>query len=129
MKQTIEYRASDSSANLYYLLAGLVIAARHGFEMENAIEYTDKRYVDVDIHKNGNELKTNGFEHLPTSCYESAQVLENQKDIYTKYGVFSEATIDVVVESLKNYDDKKIRKEIEAHPEILQKLVDKYFYC
>ncbi|VBB48272.1 conserved hypothetical protein [uncultured Paludibacter sp.] len=128
-KQTIEYRAPDGSANLYYLLAGLVTAARHGFEMENAIEFADKKYVDVDIHKNGNETKTNGFEHLPTSCYESADLLEKNKEIYTKYGVFSEATINEIIKNLRNYKDKNIREEIASQPEILQKLVDKYFYC
>lgn len=129
IKQTIEYRASDSSANLYYLLAGLVVSACHGFEMENAVEFADKKYVDVDIHKNGNETKTNGFEHLPTSCYESAGLLEKNKEIYTKYGVFSEATINEIIKNLRAYNDKDIRKEIAVHPEILQQLVDKYFYC
>jgi glutamine synthetase len=127
-KQTIEFRASDGTANLHYLLAGLVTAARHGFEMENGIELADKTYVDVNIHKDSNKGKVNHLEHLPASCYESAIKLNEKKDIYTKYGVFSEAAILNIVEQLKSFDDQHLREEIKQHPEMLQDLVDRYFY-
>lgn len=129
VKQTIEFRAPDGSANLYLLLAGLVTAAGHGFELENAVEFADKKYVDVDIHKSGNEAKTNGFEHLPTSCFESAELLDKNRETYIKHGVFSEAAINNIINQLKSFNDKKIREEIAAQPEMLQNLVDKYFYC
>ena len=128
-KQTIEFRAPDGSANIYLLLAGLVTAARHGFEMGNAVELADKTYVDVNIHKAGNEKVTEHLENLPASCYESALKLESKKDIYTKHGVFSEATISSIANQLKSFKDEKIREEIAARPEMLQKMVDKYFYC
>lgn len=129
VKQTIEFRASDGSANLYYLLAGLVTAARHGFEMNDAIEFAEEKYVDVNIHKTENKDKTSGFEHLPTSCAQSAEMLEKDKAIYTRYGVFSEAVINNIIDGLKSFRDENVRDEIAAHPELLQKMVDKYFYC
>ena len=38
IKQTVEMRSPDGSADLYQLIAGLCVACRHGFEMENALE-------------------------------------------------------------------------------------------
>ena len=37
-KQTVEFRCPDGSADVYLLIAGLAVAARHGFEMENALQ-------------------------------------------------------------------------------------------
>ena len=38
-KQTVEFRCPDGSADIHLLLAGLAVAARHGLEMENALNY------------------------------------------------------------------------------------------
>ena len=37
LKQTVEFRCPDGSADIYLLLAGLAVAARHGFEMERCV--------------------------------------------------------------------------------------------
>jgi glutamine synthetase len=129
VKQTIEFRAPDGSANLYLLLTGLVTAARHGFEMENALNIATLTYVDVNIHKAGNEKIGNHFEHLPTSCYESAEKLEAMNDIYKRHNVFSEKMLKGLAEALRNFNDKNIRDEVAARPQLMQELVDKYFYC
>ena len=50
-------RSPDGSADLYQLLAGLAVACRHGFEMENALELAEKTYVNVNIHQKENEDK------------------------------------------------------------------------
>lgn len=54
-KQTVEMRSPDGSADLYQLIAGLAVACRHGFEIENALEIAEKTYVNVNIHKKENE--------------------------------------------------------------------------
>lgn len=41
-KQTVEMRSPDGSADLYQLLAGLAVACRHGFEIENALDIAEK---------------------------------------------------------------------------------------
>jgi glutamine synthetase len=53
-KQTVEMRSPDGSADLYQLIAGLAVACRHGFEMENALELAEKTYVNVNIHQKEN---------------------------------------------------------------------------
>lgn len=41
-KQTVEMRSPDGSADLYQLIAGLAVACRHGFEIENALDIAEK---------------------------------------------------------------------------------------
>ena len=53
-KQTVEMRSPDGSADLYQLIAGLAVACRHGFELENALDIAEKSYVNVNIHQNEN---------------------------------------------------------------------------
>lgn len=64
-KQTVEIRSADGSADIYQLIAGLAVAVRYGFEIENALEVAKKTYVDVNIHnaENADRLKT--LDQLP----------------------------------------------------------------
>ena len=128
-KQTVEFRCPDGSADIHLLLAGLCVAARHGFEMKNALEYAEKTYVDINIFEEKNKAKLEELSQLPTSCYESAECLEKQKGIYTKYGVFSEGMIDWIIEYLKKHNDKNIREEIGNDEEKIMELVTRFFHC
>ncbi len=128
-KQTVEFRCPDGSADIHLLLAGLCVAARHGLEMKDALEYAEKTYVNVNIFEEKNKAKLEELSQLPTSCYESAECLEKQKDIYTKFDVFSEGMIDWIVKYLKEFKDKNIREEIENDEEKIMSLVNKFFHC
>ncbi len=75
-------RSPDGSADLYQLLAGLAVACRHGFEMENALELAEKTYVNVNIHQKENEDKLQTLTQLPDSCVASADCLEQQRGIF-----------------------------------------------
>ena len=96
--------------------------------MDNALEVAANTYVDVNIHKAGNEKLTNHLEHLPSSCHESADKLEEMKEIYTRHGVFSERMINGLASQLREFNDLNIRAEVAVRPELMQELVDKYFY-
>lgn len=128
-KATAEFRASDGSADIYLLLAGLAVAARHGFEMENALEYAQDRYVDVNIFHEENKEKAAKFKQLPVSCYESALILEQQREIFEKYDVFSKSMIDRMINQLKSYNDQNLRKEIGENKEEVLKLVQQFIHC
>ena len=128
-KQTVEFRCPDGSADLYSLIAGLGVAARYGLEMPNALEFAEKTYVDVDIFSDAFKDRLNSLEQLPTNCYESAQNLKRQADIYTQYGVFSQKMIDGMIEQLKAFKDQKLFKEVSGDPDKMMELVNKYFYC
>ena len=128
-KQTVEMRSPDGSADLYQLIAGLAVACRHGFEMENALDIAEKTYVNVNIHKKENEDKLKQLAQLPDSCAASADCLEKQRASFEQYGVFSLAMIDGIISKLRSYDDKTLRSDIQNNPDAMLALVRKYFHC
>ena len=128
-KQTVEMRSPDGSADLYQLIAGLAVACRHGFEIENALEIAEKTYVNVNIHKKENEDKLKQLAQLPDSCAASADCLEKQRATFEQYHVFSSAMVDGIISKLHSYEDRTLRSEVRDNQEEMLKLVNKYFHC
>jgi glutamine synthetase len=128
-KQTVEFRCPDGSADIYLLLAGLAVAARHGFEMQNALKFAEKTYVSVNIHKPEEQERLKSLEQLPASCWDSANELSKHRTIFEKHGVFPAEMIDDFIKFLKSYNDQNIREEIKKDPERMLALVNQYFYC
>ena len=122
-------RSPDGSADLYQLIAGLAVACRHGFEIENALEIAEKTYVNVNIHKKENEDKLKQLAQLPDSCAASADCLEKQRAIFEQYHVFSSAMVDGIISKLRSYEDRTLRSEVHDNQEEMLKLVNKYFHC
>ena len=128
-RQTVEFRCPDGSADVYLLLAGLVVAARHGFEMENALEFARETYVDVNIFHEEHKSRVDKLEKLPPSCFESGSRLETQRAIYEKYGVFNPGLINSTIRKLQNFNDQELRNRIKDNPEEILKLVNQFFHC
>lgn len=129
MKQTVEMRSPDGSADLYQLMAGLCVACRHGFEMDNALEVAERTYVNVNIHDKANEDKLELLDQLPDSCAASADCLERQREFYEQEGVFSKAMVDSVINQLRAFDDRRLRQQLTGDDEAMQRLVNRYFHC
>jgi glutamine synthetase len=129
IKQTVEFRCPDGSADIYLLLAGLTVAARHGLEMADALEYTKRSYVGVNIFKDENKEISKNLAHLPVSCCESAECLRKQSDIYKKYDVFTQDLIDGMMKELKSYHDDGLREKISGNYAELMKLVSTFMHC
>ena len=129
IKQTVEMRSPDGSADLYQLLAGLCVACRHGFEMKDALEVAEKDYVNVNIHDAANADKLAQLAQLPDSCVASADCLERQRAVYEQYGVFSPEMIDGIIEQLRAFNDLTLRHDIENDHKAIKQLVDTYFHC
>lgn len=128
-KQTVEFRCPDGSADIYLLLAGLVIAARHGFEMQDALNFAKQTYVDVNIHKPEHKEKLASLAQLPASCWESANELSAHRDIFERHGVFNAEMIDDMIKQLKSFNDQNIRAEIEQNPDKMMEMVKTFFHC
>ena len=128
-KQTVEMRSPDGSADLYQLLAGLAVACRHGFEIENALAIAEQTYVNVNIHQKENADKLKTLEQLPDSCAASADCLQKQRTVFEQYNVFSPAMIDGIISRLRSYNDATLRKDIQDKPEEMLALVSKFFHC
>ncbi len=127
-KQTVEFRASDGAADLYHLLAGLIVAAQHGFEMDNALKMAEELYVNVNIFKEEHREKLESLKHLPQSCWESAECLERKRKYFEKNDIFPSGTIDSFVKKLKAFDDKNLSERLYQKNDEIKKLVDKYLH-
>ncbi len=128
-KQTVEMRSPDGSADVYELIAGLAVACRYGFELENALEIAERTYVNVNIHLKENEDKLSVLAQLPDSCAASADCLERQRAIFESCGVFSPAMIDGIIKSLRSFNDRTLREDIGSDRDKMLELVHRYFHC
>ncbi len=125
-KQTFEWRASDGCADIYLLMAALCAAARHGFELPNALEIAEKTFVGlgVNIHDDNNKKLQESLEQLPDSCVAAAKELQSDREIYTSKGVFSENIVDFMIKYLNNFNDSNLRAELGNDTEKIMKLVN-----
>ncbi len=128
-RQTVEIRSADGSADVYRLLSAVCVAARHGFEMTDALEVAAKTYVDVNIHKEEHRHRTESLEQLPDSCVASSKELARQRGIYEANGVFDPVMIDNAIETLAAFNDGDIRAKVKADPELMTRMVEQYFHC
>ena len=130
-RQTVELRSADGSADIYFMIAGLITAARTGFEMtkEEALELADRTYVNVNIHSAENAALLATLSEVPSSCWDSAEALEKDRNLYESRGVFSRRMIDGTIAQLRSYDDKNLRAEVAEHPEKMQEMVRRYRHC
>ena len=126
-RQTVEIRSADGSADIHLFLAGLAVAARWGFEADNALEIARDTYVDINIHAAGNADVQERLKHLPSSCYASADCLLDDRAVYEADGVFNPLMIDAQIEKLRSYDDAALSRDME--PEAMLEMVRRYFYC
>lgn len=125
-KQTVELRSPDGSADIYMLLAGIVIAAQHGIETPDSLEKAEALYVEVNIFK---EKPDRELEALPACCYESAEALEAKREFFEKNDIFPKGMIDNVMKKLKAYDDKDLSERLYGNGDEISKLVDQYIDC
>lgn len=121
--QTVELRSPDGSANVHQLLAGMTVAARQGLENPDALRTAEKLYVSTDASKVAE------LEQLPASCYEAAERLLAQREIYERDGVFPPDMIDKLAAQLKAYDDLGLSEKLYGNEEELKKLVARYLHC
>ena len=126
--QTVEFRSPDGSANIHLLMAGLVVAVQHGLEMENALDLAKKLYVDVNIFSSANKEIQTALPQLPTSCWDAADRLVEDRSIYEKDGIFPPSVIDGIVKILKHYEDKDLSERFYGKGDEIQKLVDQFIH-
>jgi glutamine synthetase len=127
-KQTIEFRVPDGSADIYGLLAAIVIASQHGINMSDALKKAEELYVDVNIFKDKYRDKLDSLKSLPSSCWESAACLQEKRAVFEKNGIFPKGTIDVIIEKLRSYNDKALNQRLFGLDDEIRKLVHEYLH-
>jgi glutamine synthetase len=125
---TIEFRCPDGSAKIGLLMAGLVVAARHGQTMDNAFELVDRLHVNVNIFADEHRELRDRLPQLPSSCSESADRLLAHRAIYEQDGVFSPGLIDNVAKQLHAYDDRGLSERFYGRGEEIRKLVEDFLH-
>lgn len=128
-RQTVEFRSPDGSADIHLLLAGLAVAARHGLEMDGALELADRLHVDTNIFAPQHKPLQESLAKLPASCWESAECLSGDREIYQRDGVFPTVAIDGIIKKLRSYDDKGLSKRLYGKGDEIRKLVEEYLHC
>jgi len=116
--QTVELRLGDGSADVHLLLAGMAVAAKRGLAGRDSLELAER-------------LSTAGhddFEQLPTSCAESADVLEAEREMFEADGVFPAALIDAVLVGLRDNDDATLVGELAHDEAAREQLVRRHWY-
>lgn len=129
IKQTVEMRSPDGSADIYQLLAGLCVACRHGFEMMDADDVARRTFVDGNIHDGTHEEQLAQLGQLPDSCAASADRLAEQRAVYEEHGVFSPRMIDAIIRELRSFNDRTLRRDTRSNNRELAHLVERYFHC
>ena len=128
LKQTVEIRSADGSADIYLLMASLAVALRYGFELNDAADIAARTYVDVNIHSAENATRLASLDSLPVDCAGSADALENDRKIFEADDVFAPAIIDGTIKRLRAYDSDEA-VAAKSDPTVMAKLVSKYFHC
>lgn len=125
-RQTFEFRVPDGSANIHLVMAGLIVAALHGMEMQNGLELAKQLYVEGNIFKNTPFVE---LKQLPSSCVESAERLQAKRVIFENDGIFPKRLIDYTIDTLIAFKDKNLSFELEENPEATRDMVLKYIHC
>jgi glutamine synthetase len=128
-KSTFEFRCPDGSADIYLLIAGLCVGARHGFEMPDGLAFAEKTYVDVNIFDDKHKHRTAELAQLPYSCQKAAEYLRAQADVFRQHGVFTDGLIEGVAAKLDSYRDENLRDKISCNREETMKLVRRFLHC
>ena len=127
VKQTVEMRSPDSSADIYQLMAGLCTACLYGLEMpvDKALAIADATYAGLDIHKGGAEK----YKALPSCCAESAGCLEAMRGHFERDGIFPHRMTDGIIRSLRSFNDNGLLAGIVKDDRKVAEIVARYFHC
>lgn len=128
IKQTVEIRSADGSADVYRLIAALAVALRHGLERPDAREIADMTYVDVNIHSEDGAERLSHLESLPADCHQSAEAMRRQREFYEDKGIFSADMIDGIISALEDYDARDVHEALKDATR-MQTLVTRHFNC
>jgi len=123
-KQTAEFRAPDGSADIYHLLAGMVMAMQLGLETPNGLELAEELRAEGNIFSNKELLAK--LEQLPASCSESADELEKEIPFFNQDNVFPKGTLERFIKMLKSYDDKDLSERLYQKDDEIMKLVKRF---
>ncbi len=109
-RQTVEIRSPDGSALFHLLLAGLTTAAEYGLCTEGMVELALRTKITGNIFSDEELLRR--LEPLPGSCAAAARLLQANRALYERGGVFPPRVIEYVIELLMREDDTALNSNL-----------------
>ncbi len=108
IRQTVELRSPDGSANVHLLLAGIIMAVEWGLANEDdSLELASRSRVDG---KGSNDDEI--VHELTTSCVNSAELFLSKRRYYEHEKVFPPKVVDYVGEILMAENDKDLNSKL-----------------
>ena len=95
----------------------------------DVLERARELYVDVDIYKDEHKRKRERLDHLPASCWESAECLHENRGSFENHNVFPSGTIDMIIKDLKSYNDRGLIQRLGGKEEEIRNLIDEFLHC
>ncbi len=112
-RATFEFRVPDGSANIYLLLSGLAVAAYHGLTKPEVANLAEELFVKGDIFASENAEVLKKLDDLPYNCYESAQALKAERNLYEEDNIFPKILIDKMIGVLEAQNDKELNEKLQ----------------
>ena len=128
-KQTVEFRVPDGSADIYHLMAAMILAAKEGLLSKNSLLRADELYTSVNIFNPPHKDVLDRLSALPASCAASAEYLKKDAGFYMRDGVFPQGTIESIISKLSAYDDQSLSERLFNKTDETEKLVEQYIHC
>lgn len=128
LKQTFEYRVSDGSANIYLLLAGLIVSALDGIRRPDALELAQSLYVDGNIFKPEYKERLASLNQLPLSCVSSAEKLERKRAVFENDSVFPKGLLDSHILKLRSFQDHGLSERLFGKNDEIKNLVEQHIH-
>ncbi|OPX22976.1 MAG: hypothetical protein B1H03_03055 [Planctomycetales bacterium 4484_113] len=125
--QTLEWRASDGSADVHQLVAGLASAILHGHSDAAAVARAKNLHIEGNLFDD--DAQVDRLDRMPGSCAESAEALLAHRNAFERDGVFPPALIDGIARELAAFDDRELLAKARGDAELSAKLAEEYFHC
>ncbi len=126
IRQTVEFRVPDGSADVYLLAAGLITAATHGLTMPDALTLADKTFVSKNIFSADYQDKLKTLKQLPTCCVDSGHRLLERHDVLEQFGAFKPELINSFAKNLIALNDNELNKKLTRDSQLINQIVAKY---
>jgi len=110
----VEFRSPDGSAKVHMLLAGLTLAAHAGLTEDGMEELAEKYYVKGNIFEEPE--KYTHLSALPSNCAACADLLDKERGLYEKEGVFPPPVIDYTIRMLRAERDGDLAAHLSELP-------------
>lgn len=126
LKQTVEFRVPDGSADVYLLVSGLITAATHGLTLENAEEIAETTFVSQYIFDPSFAENLKKLKQLPSCCKKSGERLLEKRELLEQFGAFTPELTESVAHYLIGLDDENMSEKAQKDSKFLDEIVEEY---